>query len=113
VPGLLRITIMVAVTLLVETLLLGGTSKRQFAPTASLVTFFWTIPVIVIISILHGIDRVSGLTGTWGIALIGVAPAAFFMVGAPAMGVKGGLNAYAVTGCLAGLFWSVAWIMTA
>jgi len=108
----LRIAIMVLVSEITFMIIAAGFDIQGMLFAGSFIVVFWTLPLIIIISIFHLLQKWLGNAATVLIATVGLLPTIFVFGIAPAIGVTGGVNSYAQSLCLAGWLWSAAWLLT-
>lgn len=94
------------------TIMAAGFDADDMIFAAAHIIFFGTIPILGVVTLFHCIERWCGKAGMISVAVVGLAPAAFVFIVAPAIGVKGNANNFALTLCIAGLLWSAAWVST-
>jgi hypothetical protein len=103
-----RILLMALVSLVVLTVCLGGgLDSKSFGFIGSLVVIFWGLPLLGFISLLHFVERWSGQSGSWLIAMVGLIPLGF----CASFGFRGDQH-FMMQMVMAGLAWSAAWIAT-
>lgn len=110
--GWQRIAIMVVVSGITLTIIGAGFDAEGMGLVGSYVLFFCTLPLILLIAIFNALEKWLGLTGTVLIALVGLLPTAFLFWIAPAQGIVAEFNGYGQAMCIAGWFWSAAWLLT-
>ena len=107
-----RMAIMVAASYLMLMMIGAGLDPAGMVFVGMLAVVFATLPLIILIAFLHGIQKLLGPLGTILVLMIGLLPTIFVFFIAPAMGIKGGEPGYIAVLCLSGLPWSLAWLMT-
>lgn len=100
---------MILVSLLVSTICLGGgRDVDAFKLVGSLVVFFWSLPIIVLMSVLHFAERRGGTYARWLIAMLGFSPLGIVIHADGHVADR----RYVMQLVTAGLAWSLAWVVT-
>jgi hypothetical protein len=99
---------MVLVSLVVSTICLGGGKDLDaFKFVGSLILFFWGLPLLALVTVLHFVERWLGTYARLLIAAIGLIPLGLCI----AFGFRGDRH-FMGQMVMAGLAWSFAWILT-
>lgn len=106
----IRIIIMTAMTELVIMSILGF--EHATIDIVGAIILIGTIPILIGVAFLHGIERFFGGTPKYVIAAIGLLPAAFFIFVAAFIQVRGVGNDYSMEVMSSGVVWSMAWVFT-
>ena len=103
-----RIAVMVLVSLLTLTIGGGGyTDLNAFGFVGILLVMFWGLPLIVLMTLFHFLDKRFGPYARYPIALIGLFPLLLVIY----FGAQGDVIYMRVI-IISGLVWSAAWLET-
>jgi hypothetical protein len=103
-----RISLMFLATLAVLAVCFGGGKDiNAFGFVAGLLLFFWGIPILIFVALLHSLERWLGTYARLLIAMIGLIPLGLSITFGASLGDPDTTRAI-----VAGLAWSCAWIVT-
>jgi hypothetical protein len=107
--GFLRVAVTTIAMILVITVVLGG--RTGLSKSLPLAVILGGVPALVVCAAMHALDIRSGGAWTYWFALFGALPAVVLTVISLSLSVKGLFGGYSVDCMLAGLSWSMVWIL--